>query len=218
MVMKKLTVSKAVMLCACAFVYFCANAHGALFKRVPPFKGQIVEGFEDPADRTALTNLADGLASFTAPEGTLLTVQDGDFSNFWDQHAFEGQYFLGASAGRADPATIDITFDYPVRAFGGSFGHRVHPLFDTTQEVEFVFYDANDKVIGRDKFGVGPLPGAVNAHWQFSRGVKRITFTAVAPIADALTVRLDPVTYQRFLRDTMRKNRGGFKKRQAFAG
>ena len=211
------TFPKAVVFCACAYLCFCANTHAALFKRVPPFKGQIVEGFEDPADGTALTNLADGLASFTAPEGTLLTVQDGDFSNFWDQHAFEGQYFLGASAGRADPATIEITFDYPVRAFGGSFGHRVHPLLDTTQEGEFVFYDANNKVLGRDKIVVGSLPGPETVHWQFNRGVKRITFTAVAPIADALTVRLDPVSYQRFLRDT-RKNKGGSKNRKSFAG
>ena len=169
--MKKLTVPKGVALCACAFLCFCANTHAALFKRVPPFKGQIFEGFEDPADRTALTNLADGLASVTVSEDTFLTVQDGDFSNFWDQHAFEGQYFLGASAGRADPATIEIAFDYPVRAFGGSFGHRVHPLMDTTQEEEFVFYDANNKVIGRDKITIGQLPGAVSAYWQFTRGV-----------------------------------------------
>jgi hypothetical protein len=199
--MKKLTVSMGIILSACVLLCFCASAHGALVKRVAPFEGQIVEGFEDLAGGTNLNNLADGLASFTTDADTVLTVQDGDFSNFWDQHAFEGQYFLGASAGRADPATIEITFDYPVRGFGGSFGHRVHPLFDTTQEAEFVFYDANNKLIGRDKITVGALPGAVNAHWQFTRGVKRITYTAVAPVVDALTVRLDPLVYRRFNRN-----------------
>jgi hypothetical protein len=204
--MKNLTVPMGITLSACVFLCFSANAQAALFKRVAPFEGQIEEGFEDVANRTNLNNLAEGLASFTVDEDTLLTVQDGDFSNFWDQHAVEGQYFLGASAGRSDPATIEITFDYPVRGFGGSFGHRVHPLFDTTQEAEFVFYDANNKVIGRDKITIDSLPGAVNAHWQFTRGVKRITYTAVAPVVDALTVRLDPLVYRRFNRNKVRTN------------
>jgi hypothetical protein len=183
-----------------AVLWFCVNAHGALVKRVAPFEGQLGEGFESVADATALTNLMGGLASFTGPNSTGLTVQDGNFANFWDQHAFEEHFFLGASAGRAAPATIEMTFDYPVCGFGGSFGHRVHPLLDTTQETEFVFYDANDKVVGRDTIPVGPLPGAVRAHWQFTRGVKRITFTCIAPMADALTVRLSPVCYRRFTR------------------
>ena len=185
---------------ACAMLSFCVNAHSVLLKRVTPFEGQVAEGFENVADTTALTNLMGGLASFTGGDGTGLTVQDGNSPNYWDQHAFEEQFFLGALAGRATPATIEVTFAYPVCGFGGSFGHRVHPLMDTSQETEFVFYDANDKVVGRDKIPIGSLPGAVSAHWRFTRSVKRITFTCVAPMADALTVRLSPVCYKRFTR------------------
>lgn len=183
-----------------AMLWCCVNAHGALIKRVAPFEGQFAEGFESAAGASVLTNLMGGLASFTGPNDTGLTVQDGQFPNFWDQQAFEEHFFLGASAGRAVPATIEMTFDYPVCGFGGSFGHRVHPLMDTSQETELVFYDANDKVVGGDRILVGSLPGAVSAHWQFTRGVKRITFTCVAPMVDALTVRLSPVCYRRFTR------------------
>ncbi len=188
------------VLCACAGLWFCINAHSALLQRVAPFEGQVVEGFENVSDAIALTNLMGGLASFTGLDSAVLTVQDGTFPNFWDQHAFEKQFFLGASAGRGTPATIEVTFDYPISGFGGSFGHRVHPLLDSTQETEFVFYDANNKVIGRDKILIGPLPGAVTAHWRFTRSVKRITFTCVAPVADALTARLSPICYRRFMR------------------
>ena len=195
------------VLLACAVLWFCLSAHGALVKRVPSFEGQVGEGFETVADTTALTNLMGGLASFT---GTGLAVQDGNFPNFWDQHAFEEQFFLGASAGRGIPATIEITFAYPVCGFGGSFGHRVHPLMDTTQETEFVFYDANGKVVGRENILIGPLPGAVSAHWRFARGVKRITFTAIAPMADALTARLSSVCYRRFTRPLATAERAQF--------
>ena len=188
------------VLSACVVLWFCANIHGALVKRVAPFEGQVGEGFETVADATALTNLMGGLASFSGPDGTGLTVQDGNFPNLWDQHAFEEQFFLGASAGRGVPATIEITFAYPVCGFGGSFGHRVHPLMDTTQETKFVFYDANGKVVGQDNILIGPLPGALSAHWRFTRGVKRVTFTAVAPMADALTARLSSLCYRRFTR------------------
>jgi hypothetical protein len=188
------------VLLVCAVLWLCMSAHGALIKRVEPFEGQAVEGFERVADATALTNLMGGLASFAGADSTGLTIQDGNFANFWDQHAFEEQFFLGASAGRATPATIEITFAYPVCGFGGAFGHRVHPLMDTSQETEFVFYDANGKVVGRDKILIGALPGAVSAHWRFTRGVQRITFTCVAPMADALTARLSPVCYRRFTR------------------
>ena len=188
------------MLLACAVLWFCVNAHGALVKRVEPFEGQAAEGFENVADATVLTNLMGGLASVAGADSTGLTIQDGNSPNFWDQHAFEEHFFLGASAGRATPATIEMTFTYPVCGFGGSFGHRVHPLMDTSQETEFVFYDANDKVVGRDKILIGPLPGAVSAHWRFTRGVQRITFTCVAPMVDALTIRLSPVCYRRFTR------------------
>src|SRR5436190_8694336 len=206
------------MLCACVFLCFGADARAALFRRVPPFTGQISEGFEDLPFPTDFSNLADGLASFAGVDGTSLTVQDGNFASYWDQHAFEGQYFLGGTAGSGRQGTIEITFDYPVRGFGGSFGHRVHPLFDTTQDEEFVFYDAQNRVIGRDKVTVGRLPGSETVHWQFMRRVKRLTITAVGPMADALTFRLDPAIYRRFLRDTMRKNGGGSTKLQAFEG
>jgi hypothetical protein len=188
------------MLSACAVLWLCMNAHGALLKRVGPFEGQVFEGFENVTDATALTNLMGGLASFAGLDDTGLGVQDGNFANLWDQHAFEEQFFLGGSAARGTPATIEMTFAYPVNAFGGSFGHRVHPLFDTSQETEFVFYDANNKEIGRDKILIGPLPGGVSAHWRFTRGIKRITFTGVAPMADALTARLSSVRYRRITR------------------
>ena len=184
---------------ACALLWFCLNADAALIKRVAPFEGQASEGFENMT-AAELTNGMSGLASFTGGGGTGLTVQDGNFPNYWDQHAFEESFFLGGSAGRAERATLEMTFAHPVCGFGGSFGHRVHPLMDTTQETEFVFYDANGKVVGRDQLLIGALPGAVSAHWQFKRSVKRITFTCVAPMADALTARLSNVCYRRFVR------------------
>jgi hypothetical protein len=180
----------------CAMLWFCLNANGALLKRVAPFEGQMREGFEN-ITAAELTNGMSGLASFTGPG---LTVQDGTSPNYWDQHAFEENFFLGGSAGRAERATVEVTFTHPICGFGGSFGHRVHPLMDTTQETEFVFYDRNGKVVGRDKLLIGALPGAVSAHWQFTRGVQRVTFTCVAPMADALTARLSNVCYRRFAR------------------
>ena len=184
---------------ACAVWLFCLDAHGALVKRVAPFEGQISEGFEN-ITVTELANGMSGLASFAGQGNTALTVQDGSFPNYWDQHAFEENFFLGGSAGRAEPATVEVTFTHPISGFGGSFGHRVHPLMDTTQETEFIFYDANGKVVGRDKLLIGTLPGSVSAHWQFTRSVKRITFTCVAPMADALTARLSNACYRRFVR------------------
>jgi hypothetical protein len=180
-----------------------------MVKRVAPFEGQVVEGFENVADASALTNLMGGLAAFTAADGTGLTVQDGTVANAWDQHAFEERCFLGGSAARGVPATIEITFASPVSGFGGAFGHRVHPLFDTTQDTEFVFYDDNGKEVGRDKILIGSLPGAVSAHWKFTRGVKRVTFSCVSPMADALTVRLSPVSYRKFTRNSAKAAAGG---------
>ena len=184
---------------ACAVLWSCLNADGALIKRVAPFEGQVSEGFEN-ITAAELTNGMSGLASFTGQGNTGLMVQDGNFPNYWDQHAFEENFFLGGLAGRAEQSTVEVTFTHPICGFGGSFGHRVHPLMDTTQETEFVFYDANGKVVGRDKLLIGALPGGVTAHWQFNRSVKRITFTCVAPMADALTARLSNVCYRRFVR------------------
>ncbi len=187
----------------------CLDAHGALFKRVAPFDGQIVEGFESVSEAGALTNLMGGFASVAGDDGTALTVQDGTQFNPWDQHAFEERCFLGGSAARGGRATIEITFAYPVSGFGGAFGHRVHPLMDTTQETEFVFYDDNGKEVGRDKILIGSQPGAVGAYWKFARSVKRVTFSSVSPMADALTVRLSPVAYHKFTRSAAKALAGG---------
>ena len=176
-----------------------------MVKRVAPFQGQVFEGFESVASSTELTNLMDGMMSFAGAAGeTSLTIQNGDYFNLWDQHAFEGHNFLGGAAGYGVPATIEMTFACPVNGFGGLFGHRVRPSIESAGETEFVFYDARDREFGRDKVFIGSSPGSVAAYWKFSRGVKRITATCVHPMADAVTARLSAVQYKKFSRSVQR--------------
>jgi hypothetical protein len=180
----------------------CAGfpAHAALVSRVAPFEGPLSEGFENIANVTQLTGLLGGNARFAGGADTVLTVQDGSYYNLWDQTAFEGIYFLGAAAGYGSPATVVIAFEFPVNRFGGQFGHRVRPGVDSSGETEFVFYDSRNRVIGRDRVFIGSDPGSVGAYWRFDRDVKRITYTCVHPMADALTVTMSPVQTKRLHR------------------
>jgi hypothetical protein len=178
-----------------------AQLEAAMIKRVAPFEGTFFEGFEQVTNNAALTNLMAGLASCAGVDADL-TVQNGNYFNLWDQHAFEGAHFLGGAAGYGTPATIEITFAMPVRKFGGVFGHRVRPGVESAGETEFVFYDARGREIGRDHVFIDSLPGGVGAYWQFTRKVKRVTFTYVHPMADALTASLSPVQLQKFQRAT----------------
>lgn len=180
----------------------CAGspAHAAFIKRIAPFEGPLCEGFENVAGEAGLTGLLGGLATVSGGPDTVLTVQDGSYYNLWDQTAFEGTYFLGAAAGYGATATVEITFQFPVKRFGGQFGHRVRPGLDSSGETAFVFYDARGRVIGRDRVFIGSDPGPVGAYWEFKRDVKRVTFGYIHPIADALTVTMSPVQAKRLKR------------------
>jgi hypothetical protein len=174
-----------------ALVATISAAETGLVQRIAAFQGQFSESFESVTN-TDLKDLMGGVASFGGNGGTSLTVQNGDYQNLWDQHAFDGSYFLGGSAGYGSLATVEIRFANPIGRFGGLFGHRVRPGVNSEGETEFVFYDTQNHEVGRDRVLIGSYPGSVAAHWQFAAKVKRITFSYIHPMADALTADLAP--------------------------
>jgi hypothetical protein len=180
--------------CLCvafALVARLVAAEPGSVQRVPAFQGQYSESFENVTS-TDLKDLMGGIASFSGNNGTSLTVQNGDYQSLWDQHAFDGSYFLGGNAGYGTLATVEIRFSQPVNRFGGIFGHRVRPGVNSDGETEFVFYDTQNNELGRDRVFIGSYPGGVAAHWEFSAKVKRITFSYIHPMADGLTADVAP--------------------------
>jgi hypothetical protein len=194
------------MLATSVFLSFSSLSNAAMFERVIALEPQFFESFEDSYN---LDDVMNGLASVTADGDTTVVVQNGNFFNLWDQHAFDGSQFLGASHGYGVPATIEIEFQVPVEAFGGVFGHRVRPGLNTSGETEFVFYDSRNRKIGRDSVFIGSEPGGVPAYWQFSRDVKRITITSIHPMADALVANLTPLQTRKLMRKVPTAGVGG---------
>jgi hypothetical protein len=176
---------------------FSSWSNAAPVERVTALEPQFFESFEDSYNLDAILN---GLASVDGTGDTTVVVQNGNFFNLWDQHAFDGTQFLGASRGYGVPATVEIQFQVPVEAFGGVFGHRVHPGVDSSGDTEFVFYDSRNRRIGRDTVFIGSEPGGVPAYWSFNREVKRITMTSIHPMADALVANLSPLQARKLMR------------------
>jgi len=176
-------------------------SRAALVQRVISLDPQFFESFETTTD---LTSVMDGLASVTGAGGATVVIQNGNYFNLWDQHAFDGSQFLGGAAGYGTSATVEISFQVPVNAFGGLFGHRVHPGINSSGETQFVFYDSRDREIGRDSVLIGSDPGSVPAYWRFNRDVKRITFTSIHPMADALVANLTPFQAKKLTRKLLK--------------
>lgn len=176
---------------ACALVTTLAGADAGSVQRIGPFQGQRSESFESITS-TELKDLMGGIASFSGNNGTSLTVQNGNYQSLWNQHAFDGSFFLGGDAGYGKSATIEIRFSQPVNRFGGIFGHRVRPGVNSDGDTVFVFYDTQNNELGRDTVFIGSYPGGVAAHWEFNGKVKRITLSYVHPMADGLTADVAP--------------------------
>jgi hypothetical protein len=179
------------------FLSFSSWSNAALVERVTALEPQFFESFEESYN---LDDIMNGLASVDGTGDTTVVVQNGNFFNLWDQHAFDGSQFLGASRGYGVPATVEIQFQVPIEAFGGVFGHRVHPGVDSSGDTEFVFYDSRNRRIGRDTVFIGSEPGGVPAYWAFNREVKRITITSIHPMADALVANLSPLQARKLMR------------------